>query len=87
MRRSKSLKSFTSFVWDKRFPEINVLMNLVNEIGWFAATQKMPVTYRGGFLTTIQEYMVKGYVFGSMIERERKNIKYHYLCLLLRGTV
>jgi hypothetical protein len=58
-------------------------MTLVNEIGWFAATLKKPVTYKSRIFTTIQETMVKKSIYGYMIGKGRNDIKFLSVYLLL----
>lgn len=48
LKKNESFKIAGIFYqfWDQKFPSINMLMTLVNEVGWFAATLNRPVSYR-----------------------------------------
>lgn len=43
--------------WAERFPARNMLMELVNEVGWLCGFLNKPVKYHGEHITTIQDYV------------------------------
>jgi hypothetical protein len=61
--------------WENRFPAINNLMTLVNEVGWFASYFNKPVRYQNHYLTTIQDYMVKNNIHLYVYDWKRKKRK------------
>lgn len=44
-------------LWKERFPDVQNLMNLVNEVGWFAGYRKEPIIYSKKYFTTVQDYI------------------------------
>lgn len=43
--------------WEEKFPAINNLMTLVNEVGWLASFLNRPVRYHSHYLRTVQDYI------------------------------
>lgn len=41
--------------WEERYPGIDNLMTLVNEVGWFSGFFNKPFWYQSEYITTIQD--------------------------------
>lgn len=71
-------------VWNKKYPEINNLMKLVNTVGWFAAFLDKPVRYRNILITSVQDYMEQEEIHVWVYDRKKK--KRHKISLAMPST-
>lgn len=55
-----------------RYPAINNLMTLVNEVGWFTSFLNKPVRYQSHYLTTVQDYIRSDNVTTTIYNRALK---------------
>jgi hypothetical protein len=74
--KDKIAEIFYSF-WNARFPSIDNLMTLVNEVGWFTSYLNKPLQYRSDLLITTQDYTIwknNRYMFSDRKHKKRKQI-------------
>lgn len=67
--------------WEDRYPYIQNLMTLVNEVGWFAGLFNRPIRDHSSFFLTAQDYMKLDKITTSVYNQSLK--KKHRITLFV----